>query len=120
MIFSAKYRLIEMCYAPSLRDMELKQLCKVIRSFFLSVISPRSERHKLFSILVKYKVSVHHGAYPYRTDLCQRRAVFIHDIICQGCITLGETIIDLIHAVCPPAVLKPVLPIKCARRYRKK
>ena len=58
MVFSVQDRLIQMCDAPSLRDIVLEKLQQFLRSLSCDVVSPGTERNQKLSVLVKWQIAI--------------------------------------------------------------
>ena len=62
MLLLIQNRLVQMGDAPSLGNIEFKQLCQLYRSLLRNGISPGTEGHHQLSRLIKGHVAMHHGA----------------------------------------------------------
>ena len=111
MLFSVQDRLIQMCDAPSLRDIVLEKLQKFLRSFSCDIVSPGTERNQKLSTLIKWHISMHHGTDSKCTDTCQLYSIFLLNILYQIAVASLQTVSDIIQRVGPYTVFVAVLPL---------
>ena len=57
MLLTVKDRLIQVCDAPSLRDIVMEKLCQLLRGFSCDVVSPGTERDHQLSLFIKRHIA---------------------------------------------------------------
>src|SRR4026207_368631 len=62
---------------------------------------------------------MHHGAESHRADSLQRNTVFFRNFFAEILIAFLQASPHIFEAVCPDAVLVPILPLMAARRERR-
>ena len=112
-----EHRLIEMCAAPALGNVEIKQLGKLCRSLFGGGVSPCPERSEKSSVFIKCHDTVHHGGNAHCAVGLGANAVFLLYVRQERSIAGANAVMDIIKGICPVAVFKAVLPLVSARSY---
>ena len=110
MLLTVKDRLIQVCDAPSLRDIVMEKLCQLLRGFSCDVVSPGTERDHQLSLFIKRHIAMHHGTDTKRTYAYKLHSIFFLNIFCHILVTALETFPDLLQAVCPDTIHILVLP----------
>ena len=110
MLLTVKDCLIQVCDAPSLRDIVMEKLCQLLRGFSCDVVSPGTERNHQLSLFIKRHIAMHHGTDTKRTYACKLHSIFFLNIFFHILVTALETFPDLLQAVCPDTIHILVLP----------
>ena len=112
-----KHRLIEMCAAPALGNVEIKQLGKLCRSLFGGGVSPCPERCEECAAFIKCHDTVHHGGNAHCAIGLGANAVLLLYVRQKRGVAGADAVMDIIKGICPVAVFKSVLPLVSARSY---
>ena len=110
MLFLVQNCLIEMSYAPSLRNMISKEFCKFLRSLLCYCVSPGSKRNKKLSVLIKCHISMHHCRKSHGSDLLKFLSVFALNICGKIFVTVPKSFPDIVKSISPDSVFQSVLP----------
>ena len=106
-----------MSYAPALRDIESKFLCKLFRSLAGDGISPGPKRYHKVSCFIKYHVAVHHSRKTDAGELLDAYSVFRLNVLFKVGVAVLKSCPYIIQRVCPYSVLKSVFPLMTALCY---
>ena len=109
--FFVKHRLIKMCDAPTLWDIETQKFCKLSCRLSCHGIAPCSERHKKLVILIKSHITVHHSRNAHCAVCFRINAILCLYVFCKVFIAGLYAPMDIIKRICPTAVLKAVFPL---------
>ena len=109
-LFFIKDALIQVCNAPSERDVILEQIYQYFCCLSCIAVSPCLEWCKKLSFFVKCHISVHHGTESDRSQFLDRYSVFFLYIFCHIAVAVLKTCPDIVQRVCPQSVLITVLP----------
>ena len=114
MLLIVQDSLVQMAQAPALGHIEMEDFRKLFGSFPRDGVPPGPEGNEQVHLLVKRKITVHHGADAKAGQLFQRNAIAIHDILFQVGIAGLQAVHDVFFTVCPDTVNIIVLPLMTA------
>ena len=115
MLVLIQHTLIKVGYGPSLGNIKIKELCKLVSGLPRYSVSPGSEGDHQLVLIVKYHIAVHHGRYPYGASCGKRHPVFFLYVLFQTCVAVLNSSPDVIQTVGPDAVFQPVFPAVFSR-----
>ncbi len=114
MFFLVKNCLVQMCNAPSLRDMIVKKRRELLTRLLCYRIPPCPERHQKLPVFVKCHVAVHHGAETDGAECPDFRSVLLFYLCRQVLVAILQATPDCIKAVGPDIVHQLVFPVMVA------
>ena len=116
MRFLVQHSLIQMGNAPSLWNMILKQLCKLLTGLFCHSISPGTERHQKLSGFIKRHITMHHSAESNGCKFFHRNTIFSLYIFYHVLIAFLNPCPDCFLTVSPDVVHQLIFPLMTSGR----
>ena len=116
MRFLVEHTLIQVGNRPAQRNVEVEQLCQLIRRLLRVRIPPGLERRQQLPVLVQGNVAVHHRADADRAVGIRRNAILLFHILAKVRIAGLQTIQDLLLRIGPDPVNQGILPTEAACR----
>src|SRR5262245_41502909 len=115
MRFLVQYRLVEMGNAPTLGNVELKQICEFLGCLCGDRVSPGTERDEQISVRIECHIAVHHSAETDGANGLDRGIVLPGNLVAELAIALLQACPNILKTVCPDAVFVSVFPLMASR-----
>ena len=116
--FLVQYRLVEVGDAPTLGDIELKQVSQFILCLTGHGVSPGAKRDEQIAVLIERHIAVHHGAEADDAYGLEAEAVLLKHLFAERPIALLQARPDIFETVGPDAVLESIFPLMASRGDR--
>ncbi len=120
-LFLVEHRLVQVGDGPTLRDVVLEQLGKLLVGLGGVGVLPSAERHQHLAVLVEREVAVHHRGEADVPDAGELLAVRGLHVLGHGCVCGLQALPDLFLGVAPQAILqvaRPAVVSGCDRAVR--
>src|SRR5215216_2465729 len=113
--FLVQDRLIEVCSAPTLWNVELEQIREFLCCLSGHSVSPCTERDEQISILIECYIAVHHGTETDGANGLERDVVLLQNLVPKLAIAFLQAGPNIFETVCPDAVFVSVFPFIASR-----
>ena len=96
MLFAIQNTLVQMCDAPSHRNVILEQFCQFFGSLSCICVTPCAKRYEKLVIFVKRHISMHHGTKSHCPNLLDSNAIFCLHILQHLAVAILQTCPDVV------------------------